>query len=390
MGIKTYKKILTAALAAMMLMNGCGREAVKEAEQIPSGGGEIGTQAEASLETYMSETISDGVVMEAQVHNPIGLTVPVYSVSYEKFTPETAEALLIKGGTETREDGETEVVFRNEEEVLTVSNTLSYSQVWDGILYSQFTSLEEEGAQEELPFSTIEAATAHIENVFDQLGMGEMKLDSFCSINSQKLQEAEDSWKDDPEFQAMVEQKGYPYKGEWAPEDGVYVYHYIMMKNGVPIYEKYYEDSNKNEVWGNYAEAKYTKDGIIFFHAEQKMRTEEKGKAEILPPDSIAEKLKEKFDLLINTGPIQITELQLMYLTRYDENGSLELAPIWRVKTEQEKSIDMMLAEAGYDAMPEADREMMRNMLREQYGDIMTVESYIYFDAQTGKELLLN
>ena len=50
----------------------------------------------------------------------------------------------------------------------------------------------------------------------------------------------------------------------------------------------------------------------------------------------------------------------------------------------------MMLAEAGYDAMPEADREMMRNMLREQYGDIMTVESYIYFDAQTGKELLLN
>lgn len=103
-----------------------------------------------------------------------------------------------------------------------VGTGLSYSVVRESVLYGQFTTLEKPGEQEDLPFCTLEEACRNVEETVKALGVEQVRLEKACTIDYKAMQEKEDTWKDDPDFVERVEEKNYPYKGTWEPEDGMY------------------------------------------------------------------------------------------------------------------------------------------------------------------------
>ncbi|MCD2493424.1 hypothetical protein LQE92_12445 [Lacrimispora sp. NSJ-141] len=346
----------------------------------------------SNAETDFIETqLADGVTVQALVDNPVGTgKVPVYTVDYLRYSPEKAKEVFFANQDIVMQERNGFFVFETPEESLTVGENLSYSRIWDSVLYGQFSSLEKDGEQEDLPFCSLEEAKIEIERTLKRLGVNDFELDRAYSINSKELQREEDSWKDDPQFLDAVEQKNYPYKGVWNPEDGVYIFYYNAVINNISIYGNYYEDENKKEIWGNSIRVTYTNKGIISLNIDGGIEIKEQiDSKNILNVEEVLNKVKEKFDLIIELGNMKITQLKLMYLTVYGEDGGLQLIPMWKVFVEQEKSIDTIMKENGYVQLPQQEQEKMREIIIEKLGDNPTIKSNIYFNALTGREILL-
>lgn len=340
---------------------------------------------------YIEKDLDKNIFVRASIENPFeNNMVPIYEVNYKIFQPEEIKTLFFQDMEVETIERNGYIVYKTDDKTLSVGKDLSYSVVWDSVLYGQFSDLEKDGEQETLPFCTMEEAYTEIKNVLYQIGIDEITIEKSYAINANDMKEKEATWADEPDFLKRVEGYDYPYKGVWNPDDGKYVFYIDVLKDKMPIYDNYYEDEDKNEIWGTSIQVDYTKKGIISLAITGALEIgNEIDKWNIVSPDIIIEKIKEKFDLIIVVDDIVITELKLMYLTTYGENGSLQIIPIWRVMAEQDMTVDSLMEEYNYYEMPENEREEMRKILEENLRENSTTKTYFYYNAKTGEEIIL-
>lgn len=390
------KRIGAVVILMLLFVAACGKEnetkGLEESAEEVVGKETGGVSETVSEETHIKRTLEDGIEIDAEVINPLGRkAVPVYDINLKEFSADTARELLLPDEEAVVREEEGGTYVSTEEETLQVGTGLSYSVVRESVLYGQFTTLEKPGEQEDLPFCTLEEACRKVEETVKALGVEQFRLEKACTIDYKAMQEKEDTWKDDPDFVERVREKNYPYKGTWEPEDGMYTISLEILQDQAPVYDKFYTDTNGNEIGGYGTEARYTKDGIIALHVDGCPEIQkESDRWDILGAEEIADRLEDKFDLLIMTGDLKISEFQLMYLTALDEEGGLQLIPIWRVKTEQERTVDGIMELYGYNELPEAEREEVRKSFEEDVKDRPVEVSYTYYHAKSGEELLLS
>lgn len=218
--------------------------------------------------------------------------------------------------------------------------------------------------KKDLKFMNEEKGKNNVESVLKKLGLQNYRFATTYYMDKPSLENSEEIKSADPYFQEDLDSGKALYKGNWEDEDECYVFDLIFVNNGLSILSSDYLINDSFLVPGSDLRVFYSKDGVIQLKLRAVYDTEkEMEKIEILEPENIIYIMEEKYSGLIQSDPVEIKELELIYLPRREkQDGSeMSLIPVWRV---------------NLVGKPVEEREQ-------------AYQFYNYYDGGTGEELLI-
>lgn len=124
---------------------------------------------------------------------------------------------------------------------------------------------------------------------------------------------------------------------ENAPSEG-YIFIYRRTLEGIPLFDSSYPANvGKSSIGGCYCTIELYKDGHISLDASGVYKIGEKKKVEIINPDSVLDKIEDKYGEIISEADITIDEISLRYLPLKLKimEPDFEIHPAWIIRVKE-------------------------------------------------------
>jgi hypothetical protein len=215
-------------------------------------------------------------------------------------------------------------------------------------------------------FSDVEGAQNHVSAVLNNFFATD-NITPCCTIYAFEhivLQAEQDRLMENDEiYRAYYEFGKIKTISQWSDMDNVYYTRFTFAINGIPLLDKPFSLLDEREIRAFVGESVVSARGLEYLLIEGMLRilAHEEVQA-VISVDALLEKVRQKYDDIILTNPVTVTNMRVVYCPIPDisDDTDITLTPMWEVTTSS------VTTERG------REREYV---------------SRIYFDAYTGEEL---
>lgn len=356
-------KIAFILCFASVILSGCS----EKIEGLPDNSEDIHITETNAPELLISETEAE-VLIDAEIDVPDGFTyiLPTPQVRLKAF--DSSEIVQILGMDTvgiTPKQSEIEMYGSKYDNTIyfdgnndLISSYMIFYQSEEGQIYPYLFQKELFTEKKDLKFADEVTARQNIADTLDDLGLEGYIFQKTYYMDYEKLRAAEQEKEKDKYFEEDLKAGRIPYRGNWNENDGCYVFDICFTKNQIPVQSNDYLIEDTFFMVGNSVRVYYSKEGIIEFELSAYYECIDEGEQiEILKPEKIQEAVEKKFHSAIISDKITVTKMNLEYQPkRIKEDGShMVLWPAWAVSFTQGNSHE---------------------------------ENVIYFDAESGKEII--
>lgn len=343
-------KICAILVILIIGISGCGKAEEKKDNIVKNNTVETEFDRESSFPSEVHKNVSDELEVDAKVKIPENFSgiLKQYNITRKNFDEQLVlEALKID---KTEMENPTQGTFFNEKMNLSIGEYLAFATK-KGMDYRGLAIPEYCLRKEELSFASIEQATDQIfEFLQSALQISSLKVSEFYIFDSESEKIREKKISEEEGYQLDIKTGETNSEKILDGKEGGYYFEFIQTVDQIPLYQ-FDREKNGITIPGFRVSCIYTQEGIEYLEAS---KVYEIVKAEedisILNVDAVINLLCEKLDNIIITGKLDVTEMELIYVPTEEA----VLMPVWKI------------------VIQDAEEEVL-----------------VYFDAETGKELLL-
>lgn len=252
-------------------------------------------------------------------------------------------------------------IYKNGDSYINIKNGNYFYDDKEQKIYGRFFTNQKELLSpkskdlDELDFNkTLETAKKYLAAI----GLKNVELDEYYVLNKQFLEEKYYQAQKDEDWRKNIEAGREVFKDDWQDEKGAYVFVFSVIENKLPIVRGMYITRDNEYIEGSSITICCSEYGIAFIEAINNYTVKAvSNKEKISGTDVVLEALEKKFSNLIIGEPIVINEMRLAYQAQ-KEKDNLYLIPVWKVQYFQ---------------------QIEDNVER----------GYIYFDVESGKEIVM-
>ncbi len=354
---------LSVLMSAGILLTGCSGTAAEPSESTPAGSsteampGSVEGAGGAELGTsHISETLSDKLVIDAEVVLPKEQVYSVYALTKKAFPREDLDVFF--GVSEA-------VVTDHPEWTGAYSAKTKEGGYFSTNPYGDFTYAEDEERDSHIvylveaayysagscSFQEEEIADLSFQNAEEAIQTGKEKIKELTgqdsevlaayALNREKLAELEEKYRQTQNYQEDAQRGKETTVDDWSDADEIYYMEYELMKDGLPIYSGVNEPGISVTVetfWT--AETRITmlldKDGVRYIAGRGGIfdAGPEAEAQTIISAEAALEAVKEIYANTILSSQVTISRIWLEYVVVPDwkETEQYKLAPYWCVQ----------------------------------------------------------
>ncbi len=294
-------------------------------------------------------SISDELEVHASVHIPEDFSgfLKQYPISHRNFDEQIIFETLGIQASEMKNPAQG--TFFNEELNLSIGETLAFA-TRAGVDYRMLAVPEFCPQQKELSFSSIEDAMEQASDLVESaLQVSPLMLSEIYVFDSESEKLCEKT-RSEEGYQIDIKTGEAVRETILDGKEGGYYFEFVQTVDGIPVYQ-FDREKDGTMLLGVRVCCIYTQEGIEYLEASKPYVTGEAQRdIPILNVEAVLDLLCRKLDTIIITDKLEVTEMELLYLPA-DE---AVLKPVWKI----------VMQDAG--------------------GEVL-----VYFDAETGTELLL-
>lgn len=199
----------------------------------------------------------------------------------------------------------------------------------------------------DLEFMTKADAEQKVREILGQLGI-DVSEKSECYLLKSDILRTQERCIDSAGNEVPEEKKG-----QWTKEDDCYYFVFHQEIEGSRI------GFVPNEGNDSRIEVRYGKNGLVSLTVQLVYEQgQEKKEEKLLTPEEILSNLEKDRELLIQTAPMSVDKLQLIYLPVITGRSEMELRPVWNISATEKNEV------------------------------VGALKKELFFDASTGKEIL--
>jgi hypothetical protein len=363
-----FKKVKSLSLAAFsvlmpagILMTGCSGTAAEPSKNTPTESsteamrGRVESAGGAGTD-YIRETLSDKLVIDAEVVLPNEQEYSVYALSKKAFPREdldvffgVTEAVVTEHpewtgaySAKTNEGGyfgtdpQGNFTYAKDEER---DNHIVY--LVESAYYNAGSCSFREEEIPDLPFRNAEKAIQMGKDKMKELTGQDSEVLAAYALNREKLAELEEKYRQTQNYREDAQRGKATMVDDWSDADEMYYMEYELTKDGLPIYSGINEPGISTAVETNWtAETRITmlldKDGIRYIAGRGGIfdASPEAGAQTIISAEEALEAVKEIYMNTILDSQITISGIWLEYVVVPDwkETEQYKLVPYWCVQ----------------------------------------------------------
>lgn len=354
---------LSVLMSVGILMTGCSGTAAEPSESTPTGSSTEAMQGSGesiggveSGTNYISEKLSDKLVIDAEVVLPKEQVYSVYALTKKAFPREDLDVFF--GTSEA-------VVTDHPEWIGAYSAKTKEGGYFSADPLGNFTYAKDEERDDHIvylvesayynagswSFQEEEISDLSFLNAEEAIQMGKEKIKELTgqdsevlvayALNREKLTELEEKYRQTKEYQEDVQRGKAMTVDDWSDADEIYYMEYELTKDGLPIYsginepgisiavETFWTAETRITMLLDKDEIRYIagRGGIFDASPEEKAQT-------IIGTEAVLEAVKEIYGNTILDSQVTISRIWLEYIVVPDwkEQEQYKLAPYWCVQ----------------------------------------------------------
>lgn len=344
-------RVRVCAILVILIIgiSGCGKDEEKEDNIFKSNIVEMETDRETLFPSEVNKNISDELEVNAKVNIPENFSgfLKQYQITQKNFDEQLVlEALEIN---ETEMENPTQGTFFNEKMNLSIGECLAFATK-KGMDYRKLAIPEFCTKEKELSFASIEQAT---EQVFDflqsALQISSLEVNGFYTFDSESEKVREKKISEEEGYQVDIKTGKTNSEKILDGKEGGYYFEFVQIIDDIPLYQ-FDREKDGIIIPGFRVNCIYTQEGIEYLEASKPYEIVKAEKdIPILNVNAVIDLLCKKLDNVIITGKLEVTGMELIYVPTEET----VLMPVWKIDIQDGEE-----------------------------------EFLVYFDAETGKELL--
>lgn len=343
--MKKYK-ITIITLGIALLLCSCGKDVTKiSSSEIPE---------------HITKQLEENLNIDADIIIPKKNQSKVEVLEIESKVLNTKEIInnLYPNAVALYEDDD---IYEDGMSTINMSDGNYYYDNKNERIYNRFFT-----EQKELLFPTtsnlkelkVEDSLEKAKSYLSHIGLNNTELSEYYVLSRSFLESQYNETKKENGWAEDVAAGREVLKEDWENEKGAYIFNFEVIENGLPISRLGYHTKDNEYIGGSSIQVCCSQNGVAFVSVDKNYSVKAlSGSKKLVGMERIIEGIEHKFSNLIIQEPITITKIRLIYQPQKIK-ATLYLVPVWEV---------------GY--LEECDGIIEKGA--------------IYFDAETGKEIVV-
>lgn len=190
----------------------------------------------------------------------------------------------------------------------------------------------------DLGFLTVQEAEEQAKEFLKDLGIEQVGIKRIYSVDQEKLNESVAERATEEGNELFAEKTGLDPSDHWTEEDEYYLIEAVTEIDGIEVKEFGYLRDDYTSIPGSLIEIAIGKDGVEYLATNAVYEKLEEETVSLQGPEQILEKVRGKFELLILDFEVLVEEMRLIYYPILEnlEEAAATLQPVWEVQIEVE------------------------------------------------------